>query len=171
MLRRRRALPPGVKVRHALDLSRYLPYRIHLLAMRIAQPPSAVLSSGLVLKARDWRVLATLGGFGPLTNAEISKVVGMDAATITRSVQYLHEHGLVTLRASTADRRKQLISLTAAGGLAHDEIAPVRRAAATQIEGLLSARDRKDFYRILDRLDEALNELDQEEPEVVWEES
>jgi len=35
---------------------------------------------------------------------------------------------------------------------------------------LLSARDRKDLYRILDRLDAALNELDQEEPEVVWEE-
>ena len=60
--------------------------------------------------------------------------------------------------------------LTAAGGLAHDEIAPVRRAAAAQVDGLLSARDRKDLYRILDRLDAALNELDQEEPEVVWEE-
>jgi DNA-binding MarR family transcriptional regulator len=120
---------------------------------------------------RDWRVLACLGGFGPLTNTEISRVVGMDAATITRSVQFLQESGLVMTRASRSDKRKQVISLTVAGGVAHDEIAPVRRAAAAKVERLLSQKDRKELYRILDRLDEALSALNEEgDPEDVWDE-
>jgi len=47
----------------------------------------------------------------------------------------------------------------------------VRRAAAAKVERLLSQKDRKELYRILDRLDEALSALNEEgDPEDVWDE-
>jgi DNA-binding MarR family transcriptional regulator len=162
MILKRRAFPPGVVVKRALDLAHFLPYRIHLLATRIANPPPTILSKGLTIRTRDWRILACLGGFGPLTNREICRVVGMDAATISRGVQYLQQKGLVITRVSRTDRRKQVISLTVKGAAAHDEIAPARRNAGVRIDNLLSDKDRKELYRILDHLDEGLERLGDE---------
>jgi DNA-binding MarR family transcriptional regulator len=159
---KRRPFPRGVEVKYALDMARYLPYRVHLLATKIASAPNFTLSTGVLVKARDWRILACLGAFGPLTSTEISEVVGMEAPTTSRAVQYLQENGLVMTRVSPQDRRKSLISLTAAGAAAHDEIAPTRREAGDRVESLLSPSDRAELYRILDKLDARLDDSEDE---------
>src|SRR4051812_11321542 len=82
---KRRPFPPGVGVQNPMDMEHYLPYRIHLIATKIATPPVMHLSSGMAIRPREWRLLASLGAFGPVTNSEISRVVGMDAATISRA--------------------------------------------------------------------------------------
>jgi len=83
----------------------------------------------------------------------------MDAATITRVAQHLGDLGLVTARASTADRRKQIVSLTPDGARAHDLIAPGRRAAAEAMVACLSASEREQLYGLLDRLEANLSGL------------
>jgi DNA-binding MarR family transcriptional regulator len=149
-----RSFPAGVVVKHPVNLRRYLPYRIHLLATKIASAPTVTLDNGVVIRARDWRVIACLGSFGPLTNREIADVVGMDAASITRAVQYLVESGLVATQASKIDRRRQLISLTKDGAAAHDFIAPTRSHFVSSIEVFLSENERDTLFHLLDKIEE-----------------
>ena len=85
-------------------------------------------------------------------------MVGLDAATITRVVQRLGELGLVTTRVSSADRRKQIISITEAGARAHDEIAPGRKQVAEGLLECFSAEERVTFFTLLDRLEEHLHD-------------
>lgn len=171
MIPKRRAAPQGVEVKQPIDMAHYLPYRIHLLATKIASPPAVELSSGLAIRAREWRIIACLGAFGPLTNTEIGRVVAMEPATITRAVQYLQEKGLVITRTSRLDKRKQVISLTREGCLAHDEIAPLRKESAAKLESALNKQERRELYRLLDKLDARLNESEEDEFEDVWDES
>lgn len=155
-----RRFPAGVSIQQTIDLQRFLPYRIHLLATKIASPPTVSLEDGTLIRTRDWRVIVCLGAFGPLTNREIGNVVGMDAASITRAVQHLVDSGLVVTQVSRVDRRKQLISLTPKGALAHDSIAPHRKAASDKIESALTPKERELFYVLLDKLSQRIAELD-----------
>ena len=91
-------------------------------------------------------------------------MVGLDAANITRVVQNLGELELVTTRPSNTDRRKQIISLTAKGAAAHDAIAPDRLNASETMLACLSPKEREQFFTMLDRLEEHLqNEAADEE--------
>ncbi len=162
MLTKTRRFPPGVEPRHVIELHDFLPYRVHLLSSKIARPADYSLSSGKVVRARDWRVILQLASRGPLTNRELATMVGLDAANITRVVQYLTELGLVMTRASKADRRKQIISLTAEGAAAHDEIAPQRKRVGEQLLECFSAAERKQLFTLLDRLEEHLGDDDNE---------
>lgn len=83
-------------------------------------------------------------------------MVALDAANITRVVQNLLELGLVTTRPSSTDKRKQIISLTADGAAAHDAIAPNRLATSEAMLSCFSAKEREQFFRMLDRLEEHL---------------
>jgi DNA-binding MarR family transcriptional regulator len=164
MLMKKRRFPPGVEPRSIIVLERFLPYRAHLLSSKIARPADYTLPDGTTVRARDWRVILQLACRGPLTNRELSSMVGLDAANITRVVQNLGELGLVTTRPSNTDRRKQIISLTAKGAAAHDAIAPDRLNASETMLACLSPKEREQFFTMLDRLEEHLqNEATDEE--------
>jgi len=166
MLTKKRRFPPGVQPRSIIALERFLPYRAHLLSSRIARPADFALPDGRVIRARDWRVILQLACRGPLTNRELSRMVALDAANITRVVQNLGELGLVTTRPSSTDRRKQIISLTAEGAAAHDAIAPIRLAASDAMLSCFSPKEREQFFNMLDRLDE---QLQKEASDEEWE--
>jgi DNA-binding MarR family transcriptional regulator len=169
MASERRRFPPGVEPREAISLREFLPYRIHHLASKVAMPPPFALPDGRVVRAREWRIILQLAARGPLTNGELAELVGIDAATITRVVQHLGDLGLVTAKASTADRRKQIVSLTPAGADAHDLIAPGRRAAAEAMVACLDPSEREQFYHLLDKLEAHLSGLGAPTDDPDWE--
>ncbi|HEX8415806.1 MAG TPA: MarR family transcriptional regulator [Sphingomicrobium sp.] len=154
MLMKKRGFPAGVEPRNVISLREFLPYRIHLLSAKIARPADVELPDGKVVRARDWRVILQLASRGPLTNRELSNMVGLDAANITRVVQYLSEIGLVTSRTSKNDRRKQIISLTPAGAAAHDAIAPKRKKVGDELLQCFSATEKAKLFSMLDKLEE-----------------
>jgi DNA-binding MarR family transcriptional regulator len=158
MVMKKRRFPPGVEPQELISLREFLPYRIHLLSSKIARPADVKLADGKVIRARDWRVILQLASRGPLTNRELSSMVGLDAANITRVVQYLSDLGLVTTRSSAVDRRKQIISLTAEGAAVHDEIAPKRKRIGEDLLKCLTTAERVQLFQMLDRLEEHLED-------------
>ncbi|GLV26390.1 MarR family winged helix-turn-helix transcriptional regulator [Sphingobium sp. Cam5-1] len=156
MQTKKRNFPPGVEPRDTINLRRFLPHRIHLLSAKIARPSDFKMPDGKVVRARDWRVILQLASRGPLTNRELSAMVGLDAANITRVVQNLNELGYVTTRTSATDRRKQIISLTAEGAAAHDAIAPQRKQVGEALLECFSPEEAEQFFNFLDRLEDHL---------------
>lgn len=72
-------------------------------------------------------------------------------------------------RTSRLDKRKQVISLTREGCQAHDEIAPLPKESAAKIASALNKQERRELYRLLDKLDARINESE-DEFEGVWDE-
>lgn len=150
--RRVRRFPEDVKVRHALDLQKYLPYRVFMLTLNLAYR-GKVKVGDVSVSMRDWRILAFLASTGPHTNRETADAMGMDSATISRAVQNLRDAGLIDVRRSKRDRRMQLIMLTQKGADVHDALAPERKRFADEVEACLTDEEREGLYHALDKID------------------
>lgn len=150
--RRVRRFPDNVRVRHALDLQRYLPYRSFMLTLNLAYRGKEKVGDTSV-SMRDWRILAFLASTGPHTNREIADAMGMDSATISRAVQSLKANRLIDVRRSRRDRRMQLVMLTQKGADVHDALAPERKRFAEEVVACLTEEEKEGLYRALDRID------------------
>ena len=144
-------------VKYPIDTHSFLPYRFHILALKMAATgdklASLIEATGMTIGDREWRVLGLLGAKGGLTHTQIHETNGLDNATITRAVQTLKKLGLVTSLASKIDRRKRLVVLTKAGSKFHDQVTPKRIATGKEIDSCFDPGEKEELLRLLDKLD------------------
>ena len=115
-------------------------------------PPKEALRGSLNLGRGSGRVKALLWlSEGPLSLSGIAEAVGVDAPYATLIVDTLEERGLVERRPDPADRRRKLVSLTAAGKEAVTLVARIQRQPPPGF-GRLSAAE-------LDTLEELVRRL------------
>jgi DNA-binding MarR family transcriptional regulator len=119
-------LPP-VMASHA----GYLSIRIAQLAQRSFEEAIAPLG----LRPQLFDVLAVVDHREPLAQQAIGAVLGIDPARMVALIDELEGAGLLVRRADPADRRRRLISLTAAG---RTRLATATQAAAQVEAGLLA---------------------------------
>ena len=84
----------------------------------------------------EWRVLAHLGQYAPITAKAIGAHSRMHKTKVSRAVRALEERRWLVRRESDQDRREESLSLTAPGLHAYGEIVP--RALAFEA-GILAA--------------------------------
>ena len=68
------------------------------------------------------RVLGALFEYGPLSQADIGRLLDVTGPTVKRQVENLHEAGFVRLAESGSDRRLNIVSLTNKGKRQEDTI-------------------------------------------------
>lgn len=141
-----------VQLEHALELEAYLPYRVFNLTAKLAFQGKWPVN-GVDVSVRDWRILAYLAARGPSSNSELADDMGVDAATISRAIQFLRDQGLVQVRRSTRDRRTQIVALTQKGADVHDVIAPQRKRFSDEVEACLTQPERANLFAALDKID------------------
>src|SRR3954466_14738024 len=107
-----------------LDLELFLPYRLDILAEAVSRALSRFYKDKYVLGVPEWRVLAHLGQYAPITAKAIGAHSRMHKTKVSRAVAELEQLGFVARAGSTADRREALLSLTAKGKAAYDDLAP-----------------------------------------------
>jgi DNA-binding MarR family transcriptional regulator len=135
-----------------LDLDRFLPYRLDILAEAASRALSNIYKQRYGLGVPEWRVLAHLGQYAPITAKAIGNHSRMHKTKVSRAVAELERLGLVTRAGSDADGREALLSLTAKGRAAYDDLAPKAAAFERALLGSLSAADRAALDRSIDRL-------------------
>jgi len=92
------------------------------------------------LSVPEWRVMAVLGRFGPLSANGVAEKTQMDKVRVSRAVSRLVATGRVSRRIDRRDRRRSVLALTAAGVAIHREIVPhARRVEARLLAGLTLA--------------------------------
>lgn len=142
-----------------IDLRHFLPYRIHKLWASISVARSLPTAQGVDLKTREWRVLMILAAFGPMTSAEIAQHSSMDTGSTARAVKALLDAQLLTSRKPKADRRKQVLALTHAGVIAHDDIAAIRTRFSDDALSCLSVAEQQQLFGLLQRIEKHVAEL------------
>lgn len=100
----------------------------------------------------DFAVLAALEEFGAMSQAELGRRLGLDRSDIAVVLNRLQGDGLAERTADDGDRRRNVIVLTAAGVQALTDLQQVLTSAQSELLAPLSADERSQLVRLLQRL-------------------
>jgi len=96
--------------------------------------------------------MAVLARFEGLSAREVAERTAMDKVAVSRALARLVEAGRVDRAIHDNDKRRSVLSLTAAGWTMHDEVAPMARAREREVLAKLDAEEQAWLTRILDKL-------------------
>jgi MarR family transcriptional regulator, lower aerobic nicotinate degradation pathway regulator len=98
------------------------------------------------------RVLAALAEFGPASQAALGRHADMDRSDVTATVGELAAAGLVERAADAGDRRRNVITITAAGLARLRELDAILTAVQDEVLEPLSADERSVLTGLLTRV-------------------
>ena len=136
----------------ALELEKFLPYRLSVLAQSVSDSLHDLYAGPFGLTVTQWRVMAALGRFAPLTASEVGVRIVMDKVAVSRAVAGLLKRRLVERVADRADRRRAPLKLSAKGRTMHGKIVPLARGYEERLYEALTPAERKTFDNLSDRL-------------------
>ena len=104
------------------------------------------------MRGYHFRVLAALEQHGPVSQADLSRMTGIDTSDVVTAVNHLVSTGLVRRQPDKVDRRRNVISITKAGLIAVDRVGGVVDRVQIVVLAPLSENERKTFLRLLAKL-------------------
>lgn len=143
-----------------LDLERYAPALLALLANRLTVADNALYRGTFGVGVTEWRVMALLAIEAPIPAARICQVIGLDKAPVSRCLAGLEEAGLVRVKLDRNDARLRPVALTAAGRRLHGRIIKLALAREEKLLDGLNLRERDTLLRLLNRLHANLDAMD-----------
>src|SRR5215831_21334197 len=124
-----------------LELEKFLPYRRSILTQLVSESLHDLYAGPFDLTVTQWRVMAALGRFAPLTASDVGKRIVMDKVAVSRAVSGLMKRGLVERATDKADRRRASLRLSARGRAMHARIVPIALAYEARLQAALSAEE------------------------------
>jgi len=104
------------------------------------------------LRGYHYRLLAALEEFGPASQAALGRGTGIDRSDVTAALVELEERGLVQRSVNPADRRRNVVSITAAGTRRLEELDAVVDTIQERLLAPLSADERRQFVTLIRRI-------------------
>jgi DNA-binding MarR family transcriptional regulator len=141
-----------------LDLFKFVPFRLNRLAAEVSSALSSEYQMRYGLDIPEWRVLATLGFRREACSAQyISHCTRTHKSTISRAVTALMRRRLVERVENANDRREYRLRMTRKGKALYEELIPRLLRKEQEILSCLSAQERKDFARLLGKIEQSLD--------------
>lgn len=142
-----------------LVLDDFLPYRLSVLSNRISQAIAREYGRRFDLGVTEWRVIAVLGRSRGLSPTEIAARTAMDKVAVSRAIASLVAAGRVARAAHGNDGRRAVIALSAKGRAVYRQVAPLALAYERRLLDALTAAERTQLDRILERLAEVQHDV------------
>lgn len=136
----------------ALDLENFLPYRLSVLAQLVSESLHDLYAAPFGLSVTQWRVMAALGRFAPLTASDVGQRIVMDKVAVSRAVAGLMKRGLIERATDLNDRRRASLRLSAQGLAMYAEIVPLALGYEERLYAALAPEDRRTLNVLCDQL-------------------
>lgn len=146
-----------------LVLEQFLPYQLSILSNTVSNTIAREYRDLFGLSIPEWRVMAVLGRFGPLTASEACDRTAMDKVTISRAVARLIELKQVRRDTDPNDRRRSILKLTARGVRTHRKIVPIARGHESELAAALTEKERRSLDALLAKLQRRASEIASQE--------
>jgi DNA-binding MarR family transcriptional regulator len=104
------------------------------------------------LHRSQYALMAALEEFGPLNQTELSDRSGLDRSDVVRWVDDLVAHDLIQRNQDSGDRRRNVISMTAAGRRRLAKLDAELGRAQDELLKALSASEKAELVRLLGRV-------------------
>jgi DNA-binding MarR family transcriptional regulator len=118
------------------ELEEFLPYALNRAAEAASRGFQSVYKARYGMLRTEWRVLAHLGRYGEMTARDICLRADLHKTKVSRAVKALEGRRFLTRRTAEADRRQEVLGLTAAGEAAYRHLVEEAR----RYEAMLAAR-------------------------------
>ena len=135
-----------------LVLERFLPYRLSILSNTLSQAIAREYQAEFGLSMTEWRVMAVLARFQPLSAREVAGHTAMDKVAVSRALSRLVEAGRVDRERHGDDRRRSVLRLSEEGWRVHDAVAPRARQHERRMLERLTGNEIDVLTSILDKL-------------------
>ena len=142
------------------SLEEFLPYRLSIVTNRISQAFARRYSDAFGLAIPEWRVMAVLGGFAPLSANQVCERTAMDKVKVSRAVARLAAAGHLRKAVNPADRRSTLLRLTPKGRRTYSKIVPLARDLEAALTSALGDGERDALVAALAKLEARVATLD-----------
>jgi DNA-binding MarR family transcriptional regulator len=136
----------------ALVLEGFLPYRLNVLATLVSNALARIYANRFGLTIPAWRVVATLGQYRVRTARDIAQHAVMHKSTVSRAVSALETRGLVLRKPNRADRREELLELSAEGRRIYEDLVPEALAFEAALLAALSPTEQRAFLALVDKV-------------------
>ena len=141
-----------------LDLFKFVPFRLNRLAAEVSTALSGEYQQRYGLDIPEWRVLATLGFRNEACSAQyIAHCTRTHKSTISRAVTALMARQLVERIENKDDRREFALRMTRKGRVLYERLIPRLLRKEWKIMSCLTASERKDFARMLGKIEDSLD--------------
>ncbi len=108
---------------------------------------------------REWRVLALIANYEPITASELIAIRPLDKASVSRAVASLVERQLIVAINHPTDGRARTLELTPKGRELYIKLAPVSIARNEQVLSVLTPAEREQLFATVDKLYAHVEEL------------
>jgi DNA-binding MarR family transcriptional regulator len=127
---------PDIEPPEPQNITELLSFRLHQLASLSSVMATMRYERKFKLTLLEWRAIAMLGGFPPMSLKDLARRAGLDKSYASRTLAALIERGLVTSTKSDSDGRGVMLSLSREGKALYRKVFP---DAVTRNERLLQA--------------------------------
>ena len=142
------------------NLESFLPYRLSVTTNRVSRAFAAQYEQEFGISIPEWRAIAVLGAFAPLSSNEICQRTAMDKAKVSRAVASLLKRGLIAREVHATDQRLIQLTLSKSGRRIFEAVIPRARAIEAAVTKGLSKSDVAHLHQILDRIGARLDEIE-----------
>ena len=143
----------------ALDLRRFTPSALTLLAQKISASASAAYRPRFGVGLTDWRIIALLAAEPWIAPVRIAEATGLDKAAVSRSLQSLRDAGLVEASHSGATARRNALALTAAGLALHDRMIELSHERERRLLAGFTGEERAQLQDFVERMLRAVERM------------
>lgn len=134
------------------DPGELITFRVSVLSQLLSRVVEGSVGRELGLSSRQWRVLVMLNRLGPSTSGQVAAATRFDHSQVSRASYELVDKGLIAMTGDRDDRRRQRLSITAAGVEVLRRGIVGSQARQARLRGCLSDEDYEAFGRALDAL-------------------
>jgi len=135
-----------------LDLEERSFYRFSILATQINRSVTRAYVKHYGPPANAWRILAVLNKFKSQSPSDLKHHTTLETDKITRIVDNLVERGFVLRKQDQLDRRRVVISLSAAGRRTTRHLEAIISKMEHEFLTALNAAERQRLYELLEKL-------------------
>lgn len=122
-------------------------------ASKVSTLGARLFAQHIPLPARsDFAVLAALEEYGPLSQADIGRRLGLDRNDVNGILGRLEVRDQVDRQPNPANRRRNIVTLTAAGTRRLEEIQQHADAVQNELLAGLDAAERRQLHSLLTKL-------------------
>jgi DNA-binding MarR family transcriptional regulator len=126
----------------SFDLTRFMPYRLAVLADDVSETIAQVYVDRFDLTRSEWRILVWLGKHRAMQAKDLGQSAGLDKMQMSRALALLQDKKLVSVKRDPQDRRGNIVQLTKPGRALYDKITPL---ALAREDFLLAALTREEI--------------------------
>lgn len=141
---------------NVVDLERYVPAFLTWIANKLSRGASQHYLRVFDVGIETWRCLVLLAIHGSISAQQVSKVIGMDKASVSRCFKGMQAKGYITLGLDADDGRVRIATLTKKGRQVHDGILGIALERERALLEVLNDREHETLISLLKRLHENL---------------